>query len=300
MRDVVTIGASNTFGAVKDKLSQELGSLKDEGFTVFLEEKDCGGIKYIGCNLDDDDGNLNSRAVFRYYIAKVLSEVIANDLPLTEIPRIIRSNYSHFTEVEKNEIISRAIDLYKSDWLQGNLYRVVKRKNQIITSLLEYLNLNDEVVLEGFLRFRLKEFCEELSAYVDKAVDSYMIDREYEEFVSLLRYFVEIQEPKMGEAHIVVRSNGLFRILDSHKEVVITEYLEGFVVDLVQNQVEYEDLLLSALITLVPTKVIVHLDPKSKVAKTISQVFAGRSEACPYWGGSCPLCNYAQVGTGKE
>lgn len=299
MRDLISIGASTGAETVKNRLSEELTSLQSEGFAVSLEEIDYGRIKYIGCNLDSETEN--SSAVFRYYIAKALAEFIANELPLAVIPRLARHNYSHFTEAEKHEIVARAISLFKTDMNQGNVYKAVKIRNQIITSLLEYLNLNNELVLEGFLRFRLKEFCNELAVYVDQAVDSYMVDREYEEFVALLRYFVEIQDPKMGEAHIVTRANGLFRILDSRNQVVNNEYLEGFVVDLVQNQVDYEDLLLSALITLAPLKITVHLSPEEKVTRTIMKVFDGRADACSQGkSGGCPLCNYAQPVIHKE
>lgn len=300
MRDAVSIGASKAITTVRNRLAEELSSLRDEGLQISLEEKDYGSITYIGCNLTDDGNSRNAKAIFRYYIAKILAEVIAHDLPLSEIPRIIRVNYAHFSEEEKAEIINRAINLYKSELYQGNIYKAVRRKNQIITSLLEYLNLNNEVVLEGFLRFRLKEFCDELSTFVDRAVDSYMVDREYDEFVALLRYFVEIQEPKMPLVHVVIRSNGLYRILDERKEVVETEYLEGFVVDLVQHQVDYEDLLLSALITLAPREIIIHLDPDSKVARTVSRVFEGQTALCQERPAGCPLCSYNGALTNKE
>ncbi len=300
MSDAVSIGASTAIATVRDRLSEELSSLQGEGLRVSLEERDFGPITYIGCNLTDESNSRNAKAIFRYYIAKILAEVIAHDLPMSEIPRIIRVNYAHFSEAEKTEIINRAINLYKSELFQGNIYKTVKRKNQIITSLLEYLNLNNEVVLEGFLRFRLKEFCDELSTFVDRAVDSYMVDREYDEFVALLRYFVEIQEPKMQLVHVVIRSNGLYRILDERNEVVETEYLEGFVVDLVQNQVDYEDLLLSALITLAPREIIIHLDPDCKVAKTVSRVFEGQTGYCPDRSAGCPLCSYNGILPKKE
>lgn len=289
MKDVISIGASSNVDLVKNCLNEELTFLKNKGIIVSMEERDYGTIKYIGCNVDGETAN--SSTVFRYYIAKALTEFIANELPLSVIPRLIRHNYAHFSEAERDEIIARAVHLFKADMSQGNLYKTVQRKNQIATSLLEYLNLNNELVLEGFLRFRLKEFCDELNDYVDQAVDSFMIDREYEEFVALLRYFVEVQDPKMGEAHIVARENGLFRILDRNQQVVKNEYLEGFVVELVQNQIDYEDLLLSALITLSPVKIVLHLDPQAKISTTVLKVFTDRAQTC-IQGTECSLCNY--------
>jgi hypothetical protein len=48
--------------------------------------------------------------------------------------------------------------------------------------------------LDGFLSFRLKEYRGRLAEVVDKAVDEYMMDMEYKEFIRVLRYFVDVQE----------------------------------------------------------------------------------------------------------
>ena len=68
--------------------------------------------------------------------------------------------------------------------------------------------------MEGFIRFRLKDYIEELKYIIDGSVDELLIDREYNEFIKLLRYFVEIQEPKVEEVHVLLEGtkNILFLI----------------------------------------------------------------------------------------
>ena len=64
-------------------------------------------------------------------------------------------------------------------------------------ALTSYLIFNDNLNLEGFVRFRTKDYWDFLCETVDSAADAYLINREYQEFIRLLRYFVELQEPKV-------------------------------------------------------------------------------------------------------
>jgi putative sporulation protein YtxC len=85
---------------------------------------------------------------------------------------------------------------------------------------------NDEMVLDGFIRFRLKDFRHELEKAVDRAVDDLLIEKEYSEFIKLLRYFVEIQEPKVEEVHVVVGEDNKYILLDSSLRIINNDLLE--------------------------------------------------------------------------
>ncbi|HBS58116.1 MAG TPA: putative sporulation protein YtxC, partial [Firmicutes bacterium] len=135
-----------------------------------------------------------------------------------------------------------------------------------------------------------KEYRLELLDAVDKAVDDFMMDREYKEFIRLLRYFVDVQEPRIEEVHVIVQANGLFRILDSSGKTINNQYLEGFVVENAEIDLNYGDLLISALITIAPQSVTLHgpnIKQASEVIETIHSVFDGRVCICD----GCELCN---------
>ena len=43
----------------------------------------------------------------------------------------------------------------------------------------------------------MKELREDIEEIIDKVVEEYMVEKEYREFVKLLKYFVDIQESKI-------------------------------------------------------------------------------------------------------
>src|SRR5690606_18493691 len=77
--------------------------------------------------------------------------------------------------------------------------RIAKLANAIETYLAEEPFMH----VEGFLRFRAEAYLEELRDTVAYAVDEWMMERQYQEFLSLLKYFVYIQDAKVPEAHVV-------------------------------------------------------------------------------------------------
>ena len=67
------------------------------------------------------------------------------------------------------------------------------------------------------------------------------------------------------------------------------EYLNGFSVDLMTNSINYDDLLISALITLAPKEVTIHTkeqDEFKETLKTIENIFGERLRYCP----GCKIC----------
>lgn len=59
------------------------------------------------------------------------------------------------------------------------------------------LEENEEINIQGFITFRMKELREDIEEIIDKVVEEYMVEKEYREFVKLLKYFVDIQESKI-------------------------------------------------------------------------------------------------------
>ena len=70
---------------------------------------------------------------------------------------------------------------------------------------------------------------------------------------------------------------------------VKSEYLDGFIVNMVDNEINYEDLLISALITIAPKQVTLHYKSReghSVTLDTIKNVFEGKVNECM----GCILC----------
>ena len=73
----------------------------------------------------------------------------------------------------------------------------------------------------------------------------------------MLKYFVNVQSPRIDEVHVIISASRMFKILDSSGKALNNQYLEDFAVQNAE-EINYEDLLVSALITIAPYKVIMH------------------------------------------
>ncbi len=120
-------------------------------------------------------------------------------------------------------------------------------------------------------------------------MDDFLIEREYREFVQLLKYFVDIQESKIESVHVLIKGGGVFKLYDGNMRPVRSDYLEGYIIDLADNEINYEDLLISALITIAPKEITLHYKNNNGMIATldtIKKVFAGRIKECK----GCKLC----------
>ncbi|MDA8234398.1 MAG: putative sporulation protein YtxC [Clostridia bacterium] len=295
MTEVISIGAQTHVDALMAKLEAEFYLLQAEGIKIDLEETNSGNFTFIGCNIADygqcDYTHDDTQSIFKHYVANIISDAIIGYYEGDLIKEIIQENYYYFNEDERKTINRYAAKYTNHDDNATGEYMVyqIGRKSMILQRVLEYLQNNNELVIEGFIKFRLKEYLQELQEAVDRAVDDFMMEREYKEFIRLLKYFVEIQEPRVDKVHIYMDVKGVFKLLDEDKKPINNDYLDGFIVDLAENEINYEDLLISALITIAPKEVVLHFRDTvklSSVVSTIKNVFGIRAVNCI----GCDLC----------
>lgn len=290
---LLTIGLSGPVDEVRVRLQQDFATLSLEGFQVAVNEEIKGHLTFFGCHVTEGELSFRNyeriKAMIKNYIAKMIADVIVYKWEQDIVRKIINNTYYYFTEDERNIVHDNAFRILNAEELPMGTGYPSGRRNHILIKVCDYLEEHQEIVLDGFINFRLKEYRMELMDAVDKAVDDFMMEREYKEFIRLLRYFVDVQEPRVEEVHVIVQANGLFRILDSCGKTINNQYLEGFVVENAEIELNYDDLLISALITIAPQSVTLHgpnVKQSSEVIDTIHSVFDGRVCICE----GCELC----------
>lgn len=93
----------------------------------------------------------------------------------------------------------------------------------------------------------------------------------------------------MPEAHVLLGADGQFQVLNENGETVGDKYLEEIVLETMQNETCYDDLLISALITIAPRRLTVHCQPtqeREENMQTIKAVFGDSMRVCH----NCSLC----------
>lgn len=286
----ISIGTATDAMIIVHYLYEGLSRLLEEGVKVTIERQKRGPLTFIVCTMEDPAPGLPAtpRDIYCYYIASGLTDFILNHYEMKMVKQIVSRQYKAWNEAEQRAIIDQVISTLQDESANSRQEGEARlsRKASIMYTLLDYFSLHDHLILEGFMRFRLKGQHRHLQHLVHQAADTARMEKEYREFIGLLKYFVGLQEPRTQVVHVIIRSGGIFRLLDNNLAVIDNEYLEGFVANMVQHNIDYEDLLISALITIAPHHIVLHFGREWAITRTIKHIFEDRVEICS----GCKLC----------
>lgn len=285
------IGVNDCAESVKGYITNELKKLNKLNKNCCVKDSvDLDGSTSVICTINQEEKYTPEYDQLILGISNGLADYIIEEYEEKLILRIINSNYCYFNSIEKKEILRLALFIIRNDDKNFlNSIFQIRRRNIIIRKLVDYFDSSNKVILDGFVNFRLKDYMKDLEEVVDKAVDDFLTEREYKEFIRLLRYFVDIQEPKFNVIHVLVSYDNKYILLDENKKEITNECIQEFMNDIPEGEINYDDLLVSSLITMAPKKVIVH-SAKSfrnkELLETIKNVFWGKAIICP----ECELC----------
>lgn len=277
---LASIGVLDRRDRLVDTVENVLAGFRERG-GIRVRARQEGGEEYL-----DIVGNLTPDAAsdLRRRLAEAIGEHIVLDLEPVLLENICRRTYRHLTGDEKASILELAERSLRETEGAGDA-----RDGRIARKIREYLADETRLNLRGFITFRLKDYVDDLEDAVDQAIDDYLLEREYTEFVRLLRYFVEAQTPRMAKVHVTVSSEGVFRLFDGDLRPVDGGNLREFIVDTLDAEVAYEDFLVSALISLAPRDIVIHdemgLGDEESIT-TVRNVFGERVGICK----GCPFC----------
>lgn len=136
----------------------------------------------------------------------------------------------------------------------------------------------------------MKDLKNYLQNIVDKVVEEYLIEKEYNEFIKLLKYFVEIQESKIEEVNIIISESGEYIVKDKEGNDIIEQLFSEFSGGNFTGVVNMEDMLISGLITYCPNKIVIHCASNclnKEFINTIKNVFLNRVVFCD----NCKTCS---------
>jgi putative sporulation protein YtxC len=101
-----------------------------------------------------------------------------------------------------------------------------------------------------------------MSGYLEKKLKNQM-SRNHDEFNSLIRYFVDIQEPKFDLVYVKIDEDCKYTIYDDKKNDITKSFLQDFINELEDEEIEWGNLIISTLITIAPRKIVIQLANKS-------------------------------------
>ncbi|MFZ3132647.1 MAG: putative sporulation protein YtxC [Desulfosporosinus sp.] len=241
--------------------------------------------KFHDSSLEATENENIVQKIHRYYLANALAETILLHWEKEHVRQIIGKKHD-LMEDNWQIVIDKALNYLNNGLGQVRGYSV-SSKTRLVTQILSCLDHNSVFDIEGFLRFRVQEYKGEVNIAVGYALDEYVIEKEYMEFILLLKHFVDSQKPRLECLHVGMTPQGKFHLYNDEGVKVTHQFLEDYQLDNV-HELGYEDLLVSALIAVAPRQIILHIryEGYKDTLKTIRSVFGDRVHDCQ----GCPLC----------
>jgi putative sporulation protein YtxC len=112
-------------------------------------------------------------------------------------------------------------------------------------------------VVEGFINFCLPDYLKEIRFAIDLAYEELRNEKEYNEFIKLLRYFVDSQPAKTNEVNLLMENEG-FCLWDGKGIKIEEDFLSSYLDDILLDDINLDDILISILITIAPRRIIIH------------------------------------------
>jgi len=268
--------------AIKTNNSQTIEYLKNNLKKIYLKDVyfSCKNFKHYTNIIVHYKGDDTQE--FLKEVSTILSFLVIYEFEEVFFRQIISKDFFYFSKEERSVILDNCFNIIiDSD-------TIIKEKFEILfSSFLNYIKKHKTIFLSGFINFRLQSYWDVLERIVEDAVNSYILEKEYNEFISLLRLYINSSETIEDVLHIVY-SKDFTIMLDSNKNIINNSqnaFKAKFLSDISFSTNDYT---LNTLLTLLPEKIYVHLiDNKiDEFITTLSLIFEKRLEICT----ECNIC----------
>ena len=213
-------------------------------------------IHYVGKDID----------LFLNKISTLLTYVIIDLYEPQIIQNMINTNYFYFSTVEKKTIYN--LCLTNIDF--KNSLSMIKT---ISDAFYNYFLENKSVILSGFVAFKISNYFKELDSIVEMCVNKFIIDKEYIEFINLLKAYIDTTPCNSNAVHLVYK-NHESKLFDSDYKQI--EYNDDFIPQKYLSDISFSsnDYALNSLLTLLPKKLYIHLDDfEDDFITTLKKIF---------------------------
>lgn len=225
-------------------------------------------VHYIGDNVEEFLSQMS------YIMCFMIIDIEEEEI----LKQKLNQNYFYFDSKEREEILAICFNIMADEFPEE-----FDRKFKILyNNFYKYMETNKSFVLSGFINFRLKEYIDILETVLSNAVNTFVIEKEYLEFISLLQLYINSQPCGCNVIHIVY-SKSKAELFDENKNLIVIPdeiFKAKYLSDITFSANDYA---LNTLLNLLPKKIYVHLvdNYSDEFINTLQLVFEGRVEILP-------------------
>lgn len=283
---MVSFSIKSNNSQVISKLMQSISSIKLDDI-IFSNKR---FSKYNNIILHYTGSNVSS---FYNELANVICNCILDVYEPVFIRDYINSDYFYFDLSDLNKIEKNCYELLLNNIPSSTHFTVNKvsnnfsdRKIVLWTSILKYITANNSIVLDGFINFRISDYKDYLNSAIETAVSQFIIDKEYLDFIELLKLYISNSSPSVDLVHLVY-TNGESILLDDKNNIIMPSSSSlnlNYLSDITFSSNDYT---LNSLLNLIPKRILIHLiDPEDEFINTIKLIFPEQVIICS----GCNLC----------
>lgn len=222
--------------------------------------------------------------LFINILANILTKCIIQFYEKNLINNFINLNYFYFSKLEKDKISSNTLELINNSEDSNTKYDLINN------TLFKYINEHHSLYLNGFINFRLQDYLEFLNTKIDFAVNKFLIDKEYLEFINILKLYINSESihSKTNHLHLIYKDKDSIIINDNKEIISCNENITKakYISDISFSS---NDLALNTLLNLLPKKITIHLTDGyvDEFINTLKLIFQERVIICE----DCDICN---------
>ena len=222
---------------------------------------------------------------FIHAISNALTRALLLFYEHTVVQNLISLHYFYFNALEKNKIFNQALTLL------NHAEDATIRYDTINNAIFEHLTKHHTFYLQGFLQFRLPDYIEFINDTVDLAVNQFIIDKEYSDFIHLLRLYIRSESVASDVEHLhLLYRNRHSTIINDDKEIISCNDNLAKAKYISDISFSSNDLALNTLLNLLPHKITVHLIDcyADEFIHTLQLIFQDKITLCE----DCDICEF--------
>ncbi|WEK55224.1 MAG: putative sporulation protein YtxC [Candidatus Cohnella colombiensis] len=212
---------------------------------------------------------INTGSIDKHHYCEKVGHILAEYILVEQEPELLRNifheSYGISDNVETDALIAEAVSLL-------NDTSRTSRLNGLASQFSSYLAEFEQLHLDGFLQFRLRDYRLEVMGAASSAMEERIIRRQYQEFISLLQTIVDMKETLSPTLHVIHGGGQVFEILDDTFQRIEAQEI---------NKLDQNDdhQIVSHLLALSPDQIIIHTaEPNSLIIRTLVEIYGTRAE----------------------
>lgn len=215
-------------------------------------------------------------------LAAVLTDYIVEECTGSEVAAIVRKRYPSLAVGDRAAVTMRALERYRA---LGSATLEHQRRT-VSDRLLSVLSDSPTVLIEGVVGFSLPQWRVALEEAVDEAADLWVLAREEQEFIRVLKAYRDLEPSGPESIHVLAESGGC-RVEDELGRPLDRVVAER---DAAGDGLQGEELV-AALVSLAPHHLTLHRGVDGAGARIVEGVFGRAATRCP----GCERCMQGEL-----